>query len=132
MGSYIQDIKVLDEEFQRLKITHFTGKEICNGWDIPDDKLLNIIPTVRVLNTLRDWYGSPFYINSTYRSPEYNKAVGGKPKSLHLDFNAIDFTVMDKKDLVTIFDKISALDTQYGLFNFLPKTRGNFGTELYD
>jgi len=132
MNSYTDDIKFLDIKFAEFGIQHFNGKEICHGWDIPDDLLYNILPTVRVLNIIRGWYGKPIYINSTYRSPAYNKAVSGKPKSLHLDFNAIDFTVKDKKDLKKIFDEIIRLDSQDNVFDFLPKPKGNFGTGYYE
>lgn len=132
MNSYVQDIEALDAQFEAHKVKHFTGKEICNGWDIPDELIFNIVPTVRVLNSLRDWYGKPFYINSTYRSPDYNSAVGGKKSSLHLSFNAIDFTIKDKDDLTTLFEKLSGWDTMTGFFPFLPKSRGNFGMELYE
>lgn len=132
MNSYLDDIRFLDAKFGEFGIQHFTGKEICNGWDIPDGLLYNILPTIRVLNVIREWYNKPIYINSTYRSPNYNKAVGGKPKSLHLDFNAIDFTVRNKKDLKRIFNEIIRLDSTINAFNFLPKPKGNFGTEYYD
>ena len=126
------DITYLNEQFNLKGIKHFNGKEICNGWDIPDSLLNNIIPTIIILNKLRAWYNKPLYINSTYRSPEYNKAVGGKPKSLHLDFNAVDFTVTNKKDLPKLFNKLIEWDQEKNLFNFLPKQSGNFGMEMYD
>jgi hypothetical protein len=132
MNSYTDDIKFLDVKFVEFGIQHFSGKEICNGWNIPDNLLYNILPTVRVLNAIREWYGKPIYINSTYRSSAYNKAIGGKPKSLHLDFNAIDFTVGSKKDLKKIFNEIIRLDSMTSVFNFLPKPMGNFGAGYYD
>lgn len=130
--SYLDDIKFLDEKLKEFNITHFTGKELCRGWDIPDNLLHNILPTIRVLNIIREWYGKPIYLNSTYRSPEYNEAIGGKIHSLHLEFNAIDFTIKDKKDLKIIFNEIIRLDLENGVFDFLPKPKGNFGTELYN
>jgi len=130
--SYLDDIKYLDGKLKDFKIELFSGKELCNGWDIPDNLLNNILPTIRVLNVIREWYDKPIYFNSTYRSPDYNKAVKGKRKSLHLSFNALDFTVTNKKDLHKIYDKILRLDTVPYLFDFLPKSKGNFGTEYYD
>ena len=130
--SYTDDIKFLDGKLNDFYITHFTGKELCNGWDIPDELLYNILPTVRVLHTLRESYGKPIFFNSTYRSPAYNKACGGKPKSLHLSFNAIDFTVADKKDLPKLWQTLCEWDELENLFDFLPKRKGNFGMEMYD
>ena len=132
MSSYTDDIVFLDGKFRDFHIEHFTGKELCNGWDIPDDKLHNILPTIRVLSLLRNKYSKPIYLNSTYRSPEYNKAVGGKRRSLHLEFNALDFTIADKKDLLSLWQTLIEWDSLENLFDFLPKPKGNFGMELYD
>ena len=132
MSSYLDDIRFLDEKLSVLHIEHFDGKELCNGWNVPDSLLYNILPTIRVLNVIREWYDNPIYLNSTYRSPEYNKACGGKLHSLHLEFNALDFTVKDKHDLQKIYDEVLRLDTVPDLFTFLPKSKGNFGTEYYD
>lgn len=50
----------------------------------------NILPTLRLLERVREQFG-PTTITSGYRSPAYNKAVDGKPKSQHMKFFAIDF-----------------------------------------
>jgi uncharacterized protein YcbK (DUF882 family) len=52
----------------------------------------NIVPTLRVVDELRASFGKPCRILSSYRSPAYNKAVGGAAQSQHLDFNALDIT----------------------------------------
>lgn len=41
---------------------------------------------------VRNWYGKPIKINSFYRSPKLNSAVGGASKSQHVKGEAIDFT----------------------------------------
>jgi uncharacterized protein YcbK (DUF882 family) len=128
----INDITYLTEMFIRFKIEHFTPREILNGRDVPDNLLQNIIPTVKVLNDLREKYGYPIYINSTYRDKDYNKAVGGKKNSLHLEFNAIDFTVKNQKDLKSLYEILDKWDKTEGLFQtILPKPKGNFGLGLY-
>jgi len=43
-----------------------------------DDKL------VEVLTEVREFFGVPVTITSSYRTPEYNKAIGGKEHSHHL------------------------------------------------
>lgn len=41
---------------------------------------------------LREWYGKEIKINSFYRSPKLNSAVGGASKSQHVKGEAIDLT----------------------------------------
>ena len=43
-----------------------------------------------VFEPLRSWVGGPIKINSFYRSPELNKAIGGSSKSQHCKGQAID------------------------------------------
>ena len=44
----------------------------------------------KVFEPLRDYVGSPIKINSFYRGPELNKAIGGSSKSQHCKGQAID------------------------------------------
>ena len=46
-----------------------------------------------VLDPLRDAWGGPIRVNSGYRCPELNKAVGGTPSSQHQHGEAADITV---------------------------------------
>lgn len=41
---------------------------------------------------LREWYGKPLRVNSFYRSPELNMAVGGSKTSQHCKGEAIDIS----------------------------------------
>lgn len=52
----------------------------------------NIIPTARILDELRSRLDVPIRIASAYRTPAYNTAIKGKPKSWHLQFRACDVT----------------------------------------
>lgn len=52
----------------------------------------NILPTIRTLDILRTELGAPIRIISAYRTPAYNRAIGGAPRSHHTEFRAIDFT----------------------------------------
>ena len=44
----------------------------------------------KIFEPLRAWVGKPIKINSFFRSPELNKAIGGSSKSQHCHGQAID------------------------------------------
>lgn len=74
-------------------IKDFSAKEITHGQDnIPEELHGNIIPTICLLQEIRSIIMDPICIHSTYRSLEHNQRVNGAKNSLHLVFNAIDFT----------------------------------------
>ena len=50
----------------------------------------NIVPTLRIVDELRDSFGKPCRILSSYRSPDYNRTVGGVGLSQHMEFRALD------------------------------------------
>lgn len=58
----------------------------------PKDLWTNIVQTLLVIDEIREIAGAPIVIHSAYRSPEYNKAVGGERNSFHMRFMALDFS----------------------------------------
>lgn len=56
---------------------------------------------VRLLQPLREIYDEPFHINSGFRSPELNKAVGGVPTSQHVKGQAADIRVKNPRSLLS-------------------------------
>ncbi len=58
----------------------------------PDEKQLQNMVAVaeEIFEPLRMWVGGPIKINSFFRSPELNKAIGGSAKSQHCHGQAID------------------------------------------
>lgn len=52
----------------------------------------------QALDPLREAWGKPIYVNSGYRSPAVNKAVGGVPTSHHLKGMAADITTGNAVD----------------------------------
>ena len=65
-------------------------KGICNvitSFEVRD-AVKALVETV--LQPLRDNWGKPLHINSGYRGPELNRAVGGKPTSQHVKGEAGD------------------------------------------
>jgi hypothetical protein len=57
---------------------------------------------------LRKWYGKPIRINSFYRSPELNKAVGGSTTSQHCKGEAIDISAGSKEENKNLFYWVKA------------------------
>ncbi len=49
-----------------------------------------------ILDPLREAYGAPIYVNSGYRCPVLNRAVGGSASSQHLTGEAADITAGSK------------------------------------
>lgn len=63
-------------------------------------KLLVNEPALDKLQALRDRLGKPLIVRSAYRSPVHNRAVGGAPRSKHMDGTAFDIA-MANHDPVT-------------------------------
>ena len=63
-----------------------------------------------ILNPLREKFGKPIRITSGFRTPELNKAVGGKPTSQHTKGEAVDITAINKADNKELFELCKTLD----------------------
>lgn len=59
-----------------------------------------------VLDPLRSIYGKPITVNSGYRCPELNKAVGGSATSDHVKGFAADITAGSKEENERLFNII--------------------------
>lgn len=57
-------------------------------------QLANLSRTWYILNGLRERFGAPIYINSGYRCPAVNRAVGGVDNSYHLQGRAVDIRTL--------------------------------------
>ena len=69
--------------------TTATRREIDNT---PNDEQLDNMELIaeKIFEPLREWVGGPIKINSFFRCPELNKAIGGSSKSQHCQGQAID------------------------------------------
>lgn len=85
----------LEFPIERWRWKNFTPLEIASKGD---QSLLINTTAMDMLQALRDRMGVPLIINSGYRDPEHNKAIGGKPNSYHLKGKAFDisFKGLDK------------------------------------
>lgn len=102
MRNYFTNNELTDSETaKRLRIKNEPTKEQwINLFAIRDN----------VLNPLREKFGKPIRITSGFRSPELNKAVGGKPTSQHTKGEAVDITAIDKADNKELFELCKTLD----------------------
>ena len=65
-----------------------------DGSEMPEDVLQNVQKLANNLQVLRDRLNAPIIINSGYRSPSHNKAVGGAVRSQHVLGKASDIVVL--------------------------------------
>lgn len=89
---------------------NFTRQEFdCrDGTEIPCNLLPNVTKLATQLQVLRDYLGESIHVNSGYRTPAYNKRVGGKSASQHLQAKAADITCKSKtpKQLAAVIEKL--------------------------
>lgn len=112
-------------EFLVLGGGHVTPGHKGFGKNTPPPRPLwpNIANTARVIDELRARIGTPIRITNAYRSSAYNAAVGGKPGSLHMKFNALDFQVpgMSTSDYAAVLRQMRDGDQFFaggiGLYN---------------
>lgn len=66
-----------------------------------------------VLDPLRETYGKPINVNSGFRCPALNKAVGGAKNSEHLSGCAADIDVHSKEGNKQLFELIQKLNLPF-------------------
>ena len=95
---------------------YFTIDELCAS-DTAERKKIDNTPNAdirlrmqtlieQLLDPIRAAWGSPITVNSGYRSPALNSAVGGVPTSQHVKGEAADITVGSTADNKRLFDRI--------------------------
>ena len=77
------------EELTRSAVA--TARGIPNVPGENEREALEVL-TLALLDPLREIWGKPIYVNSGYRSPALNKAVGGVANSQHIKGQAADIT----------------------------------------
>lgn len=97
-----------------MKCKYFKLQELCvtdSGLtNVPDwEQVDNLFSLTRmILDPLRAMYGGAIRVNSGYRSPEVNKAIGGVPTSQHCQGMAVDISGGDKTQNKRLFDLIAS------------------------
>jgi len=64
-----------------------------DGSKVPEEYMDNVRLLAENLQILRDYIGRPIKIISGYRSPDYNKRIGGARQSQHMIAKAADIKV---------------------------------------
>jgi len=105
--THSEKLRSLQRQLDRKSIRYFKAKEFfakggansnprSRGYrkntDPPDRLIHDIVPCAIVLDRIREDYGSAIVINSCYRSPAYNRSIGGASQSYHMKFVACDIT----------------------------------------
>lgn len=102
---------------------YFTISELCKS-SVAEEKNINNSPDQKItknlellinniLDPLRDMYGKPIIVNSGYRSPELNKAVGGVETSQHVQGLAADITGGSQRENKFLFNAIIGLELPF-------------------
>lgn len=98
----------LSENFELKEFTASdtaTRKGIANDPGVSEVKAIENL-AVKLLQPLRKAYGKRMVINSGYRCPELNKAVGGVPTSQHVKGEAADVACTHPAYLVECLKKL--------------------------
>lgn len=79
-----------------------------DGTPVPDSLECNVIVLAHNLQILRDYIKEPVRVNSGYRTPAYNKRIGGAKNSQHLQAKAADIATKSHtpKQLAAIIEKL--------------------------
>lgn len=89
---------------------NFTLAEAASrdGAPVPANLMANAERLAGNLQVLREALGEAIHINSWYRTPSHNKAVGGEPNSLHMKALAADITCRSKtpKQLADLIERL--------------------------
>ena len=90
--------------------SNFSIKEFAckDGSVVPKNYQSNVKKLATNLQVLRDHIGQRIHVNSGYRTPSYNKKVGGASQSQHLYAKAADIRAQTKtpKKLHSIIEKL--------------------------
>lgn len=112
MTRYIEEVETvtISSRMQGMLSKHFRAREFQTG-----NSNIVIVSNVllKVLDTLRDKIGEPIYINSGYRTPEHNKAVGGSTLSYHMYGMAADIRA-DKHTPKELYDILNEMMEGWG------------------
>lgn len=128
----------LSPHFSLAELTTTQQRRFNN--DPPDWVIENLTHTAEQMERVRAVLGKPVHVNSGYRSPSVNKAVGGSPTSAHVQGHAVDFISPGFGDPLAICKTIIASGIEFDQLieelgrwvhiSFDPRMRGQVKTYL--
>nr|DAH48539.1 MAG TPA: peptidase [Caudoviricetes sp.] len=100
-----------------MKIGYFDTKELASkdGQRSPFGEQQVRSELLFLLNRIRTAWGRPIIVNSAYRSPEHNRAVGGVENSYHVQGLAADIRPEHQEDLPELQDLCLDLNADGGV-----------------
>ena len=75
---------------KNFKKSEFTCRD---GTEVPPELMDNLRELVQNLQIIRDHIGKPIHVISGYRTPKYNRRIGGARKSQHMKAKAADIRI---------------------------------------
>ncbi len=113
-----RSVGIYEPIYYEPKISNFTWAELTKGGSrIPVDSVVagRIVKLARYMDEVRGFLGNrPIRINSGYRDPVSNRAVGGALDSRHMYGDAVDFWI-EGEDVVDTFCKLKGYHAKGGL-----------------
>ena len=121
--------EICGAELSALGIQNFSPLEICdvgrtaNGVELAAptfDLLGNAVKLIDVLEWVREYeVRTPILVNSWYRDPDYNYAIGGVAHSMHLTCGAADIVKVGYEPYqVAAMLEAHPLSDQFGIGNY--------------
>lgn len=101
---------------------HFTFEELVvtsthlDNTPATDEHLANLADLWQTLNYVREEFNAPILVNSAYRTPAVNRAVGGVRTSYHLQGRAADIRPKDSTRLDELYKLLCNYNKKYGKF----------------
>lgn len=109
---------------------HLSWKELdCHdGTPYPNNFVLDgrIYKLARIFEEIRLIWGKPIKVLSAYRTVEYNRSVGGAPKSQHIEGRALDLAPPAGVTITEFYSTIKSRIRDLGI-----KGLGKYGTWVH-
>ena len=98
--------------FTIAELTRSTTARLRGIDNTPSQQVINNLTALvdNVLDPLREAWDAPIHVNSGYRCPALNKAVGGAPASQHMLGEAADITAGSRAKNQSLYSLLRQLD----------------------